>query len=109
MGRLADHLGELSKDPRVARALQDPRVQRWLLRALRLRGRAEGAFERRVQRVANALNLATQRDLRALHRQIRDLERELRDAEERLIEAADAREARDRSGTQSRPRQPEER
>jgi len=109
MGRLADRLGELSKDPRVAKALQDPRVQRWLVRVLRLRGRAEGAFDRRVQRVANALSLATQRDLRALHRRIRDLERELRDAEQRLIEAADARETQDRSGMRSRPRQPEER
>ncbi len=99
----------LSNDPRVARTLRDPRVQRWLLRALRLRGRAEGAVDRRLQRVARALNLATQRDLRALQRRIRDLERELRSAEERFIEAADAREAPDRIGTRSTARQPGER
>jgi len=53
----------------------------------------EGALERRVQRIAGVLNLATQRDLRSLQRRLRQLERELREAEERLTDAEDAREA----------------
>jgi glutaredoxin len=60
---------------------------------VRFRGRVEGGIDRRVQRVAGMLNLATQRDLRALQRRIRHLEQELREAEERLTDAEDAREA----------------
>jgi hypothetical protein len=61
------------------------------VKGFRYRGRLEGAFNAGVQRVAGVLNLATQRDLRALHRKIRELEQELRAAEERLIEGEDAR------------------
>ena len=92
----------LSRDPRFAKALEDPRARRLVVRVLKLRGRAQGAFERAVRRVAKRLDLATQKDLRALHRRIRDLEAELRKAEERLIDAEDSREARDRTGSQSK-------
>lgn len=92
MGLRDDFVQALSTNPRVAEALKSPRVQRWLFRALRLRGQAEGALDRRLHRLAKLLNLATQRDVRALQRRIRDLEAELRSAEERLIEAVDARE-----------------
>ena len=97
MPRRKARLQKLLQDPRVAKLMQDPKVQDALLRGLRLRGRVEGALDQRIQRVAGTLNLATQRDLRALQRRIRDLERELRETEERLIDAEDAREAPDRS------------
>lgn len=91
--RLREELrvAKLLQDPRVAKLLQDPNVQDWVVKGFRYRGRLEGAFNAGVQRIAGALNLATQRDLRALHRKIRELEGELRAAEERLIEGEDDR------------------
>lgn len=86
MTTLKDRVFRLLQDPRVARLAQRPAAQRLVMRGLRLRGRAEGAFDDRVQRIASALNLATQRDLRALQRRIRHLEQELREAQERLTE-----------------------
>ncbi len=83
MATLKDHLFTLLQDPRVAKLMQEPKVQQLVVRAFRFRGRLEGSFDERVQRVAYMLNLATQRDLRSLRRQIRLLERELREAEER--------------------------
>ena len=93
MATLKDRLFTLLQDPRVAQLIQDPKVQELAVKAFRFRGRVEGALERRVQRIAGVLNLATQRDLRSLQRRLRQLERELREAEERLTDAEDAREA----------------
>jgi len=93
MSRLKERVFELMQDPRVSDLMRNPRVQELAVRALRLRGRVEGAADRQLERIAGRLNLATQKDLRALHRRIRHLEQELREAEERLIEAQDAREA----------------
>jgi hypothetical protein len=97
MSRLQDRLVRLLQDPRVAKLMGNPEVQRLALEVFRLRGRLQGAFEAQVQRAAGVLSLATQRDLRALQRRIRNLERELRDAEERLTAAEGGREARGRS------------
>ena len=93
MTTLKARLFALLQDPRVAKLMHDPKVQELAVKAFRFRGRVEGALERRVQRIAGTLNLATQRDLRSLQRRIRHLERELREAEERLTDAEDAREA----------------
>jgi polyhydroxyalkanoate synthesis regulator phasin len=71
--------------------MQDPRMQRLVMRGFRMRGRVEGAIDRTVQRVAGRLNLATQRDVRALQKRIRYLEKALHEAEERLTESEDAR------------------
>lgn len=98
MSRLQERILKLMQDPRVAQLMRDPRVQDLAVRAFRLRGRVEGAINRQLQRMAERLNLATKKDLRALHRRIRQLERELREAEERLNEAEEgAREAPARS------------
>jgi polyhydroxyalkanoate synthesis regulator phasin len=97
MTLLKDRLFKLLQDPRVVTLMQDPKVQQAVVKALRLRGRVEGAMNQQVQRIANVLNLATQRDLRTLHRKVRHLERELREAQEQIIEAEDARAARARS------------
>ena len=93
MATLKDRLFTLLQDPRVVKLMRDPKVQQLAVKVFRFRGRVEGALERRVQRIAGTLNLATQRDLRSLQRRIRHLERELREAEERLTDAEDAREA----------------
>jgi len=97
MSRLKERFFRLMQDPRVAELVRDPRVQELAVRAFRLRGRIEGAADRNLQRVAGRLNLATQKDLRAMHRRIRHLERELREAEGRINEAEETREALDRS------------
>jgi polyhydroxyalkanoate synthesis regulator phasin len=97
MTELKDRFSKLLRDPRVAKLMQEPKVQRALIKGFRVHGRVEGAFDQRVQQIAGMLNLATQRDLRSLQRRIRHLEQELREAEERLTEAEDAREAQARS------------
>ncbi|MGB8329368.1 MAG: hypothetical protein WCE62_04510 [Polyangiales bacterium] len=97
MTDLKERALRLLQDPRLAKLLHDPRTQRLLLKGFRFRGRVEGAFDQRVQRVAGVFKLATQRDLRALQRRIRHLERELREAEERLTKAEGDREAPARS------------
>ena len=93
MATLKDRLFTLIQDPRVVKLMRDPKVQRLAVKGFRFRGRVEGAFDERVQRVAGMLNLATQRDLRSLQRRIRHLERELREAEERFTDAEVVREA----------------
>jgi hypothetical protein len=97
MTDLKDRLLRLLQDPRVAKWMQDPRVQQFVVKGLRFRGRVEGGLERRLQRIAGSLNLATQRDLRSLQRRIRHLEQELRETEQRLTEAEGTREAAARS------------
>ena len=97
MNTLRKRLLEALQDPRIAELVSDPRVQAAVGRAFRIRGRVEGAVDRQLQSIAHRLNLATQKDLRAMHRQIRQLERELQEAEERLIGAEADREARARS------------
>lgn len=97
MTRPKDRLFKLLRDPRIAKLMQNPKVQQAVVKGFRFRGRVEGALDQAVQQVAGTLNLATQRDLRALQRRIRHLEQELREAQERLIEAEDAREAPARS------------
>ena len=94
---LKDRLLRLLRDPRVAKVMQEPEVQRLVMKGFRLKGRIEGELGRRMQRIAGSLNLATQRDLRSLQRRIRYLEQELRETEERLTETEDAREAAARS------------
>lgn|GEM_PF-1615324 len=97
MVELRERVIRLLQNPRLAKLLQDPEVQRLLVKVFRFRGRIEGAFDQRMQQIAGVLNLATQRDLRALQRRIRHLERELRETEERLSDAEDDREAPARS------------
>ena len=97
MTPLKELLYKAIQDPRVAELLSNPRIQTAVVRAFRLRGRLEGAIERRLERMAGHLNLATQKDVRGLQRRIRQLERELREADERLIDAEADREARARS------------
>jgi polyhydroxyalkanoate synthesis regulator phasin len=74
--------------------MQDPRAQQLVIKGFRLRGRVQGAVDRRVQKIAGALSLATQRDIRALQKRIRHLEQALQDAEDRLMDAESNRGAR---------------
>ncbi len=91
MPPLKERILVLLQDPRVMKLMRNPKIQAMVMKGFRYRGRAEGAFDQGIQRVAAKLNLATQRDLRGLQRRIRHLERELREAEERLNEVQAAR------------------
>ena len=93
MSGFKERLFKLMQDPRVAEVMRDPRFQEAAIKAIRMRGRIEGAFDQNVQRIAGRLNLATQKDLRGLQRRIRHLEEELREAEARLSEDEADREA----------------
>ncbi len=97
MTKLRDRFFELLQDPRVAKLMQNPKVQQAAVKGFRFRGRVEGAWGQRVQQIAGRLDLATQRDLRSLLRRIRHLEQELRETQDRLSESEDAREAQARS------------
>ena len=78
MGDLQSRLLRLLQDPHVAKLLRDPRMQKALMRGLRFRGRAQEEIDRRLERMARRLNLATAREVRELKRTIRRLEEELR-------------------------------
>lgn len=97
MNMIRERLFEALQDPRVAEFMKNPRVQAAVVRAFRIRGRIEGAMDRRLQSIAHRLNLATQKDLRTMHRRVRELERELRETEERLNGAEADREGPARS------------
>ncbi len=79
MGDLQSRLLRLLQDPRVAKLLRDPRMQKALMRGLRFRGRVQEEIDRRFERMARRLNLATAREVRELKRTIRRLEEELRE------------------------------
>ena len=74
MATLKERLFTVLQDPRVAKLMRNPNVQKVAIKAFRFRGHVEGAVDHRIQRIAGMLNLATQRDLRSLQRRIRHLD-----------------------------------
>ncbi len=68
---------ELMQDPRVAKAVQNPRVMQTLLNALKLRSQLEQNLDKGVKVVAKRLHLATESEVRELRRAVHRLEREL--------------------------------
>jgi hypothetical protein len=67
----------LMQDPRVAKALQNPKVMQGLLGALKLRTEVQKNFDEGTRRLAHSLNLATNAEVRELKRALTRLEREL--------------------------------
>ena len=67
----------LMQDPRVAKAMQNPKLMQGMMGALALRAKVQTNLESQVQRVAKTLNLATGAEVRELRRTVRRLEREL--------------------------------
>ncbi|MEM1416372.1 MAG: hypothetical protein AAGH15_15795 [Myxococcota bacterium] len=70
----------LLQDPRVKVLMQDERVLRGLMKAIRLRGELLQAIDARIEDVAGQLNLATKKEVRELKRSLRKLENELQRA-----------------------------
>lgn len=68
---------KLMQDPRFMKLMQDERVMKTVMNAMQLRGKIQESFDQRVERVAKALNLATQKEMKELRRTLRKVEREL--------------------------------
>lgn len=79
---------KLLSDPRVTKAMQDPRVMRGVLRAMELRGKVQEGMDQTVEQLAGQLGLVTKKEVRELKRSMRKLETELK----RTKKAAAARE-----------------
>ena len=75
--QLMNQAMRLMQDPRVAKAMQNPRLMQGMMGALALRAKVQSNLEDQVQRVAKTLNLATGAEVRELRRTVRRLEREL--------------------------------
>lgn len=71
---------KLMQDPRFMKLMQDERVMKAVMNAMQLRGRVQESFDQRAQRLAKALNLATEKEVKALERTIRRMERDLDEA-----------------------------
>jgi transcriptional regulator NrdR family protein len=75
--KLTEQALRLMQDPRVVKALQNPKVMQGLMGALQLRVKAQQSIDANVQRVAKGLRLATEAEVRELRRAVRRLEREV--------------------------------
>jgi hypothetical protein len=83
----------LMQDPRVMKALQNPKLMQGLMGALQLRAKLQQNLESQVQRVAKSLSLATEAEIRELRRTVRKLERELEAQRSGRRDNASSREA----------------
>jgi hypothetical protein len=70
---------KLLQDPRVAKAVQNPKVINGVMGALKLRADVEKSVGASMKVVAKRLNLATESEVRELRRALHRLERELAD------------------------------
>src|SRR5689334_23388521 len=84
--QLVNQALKLMQDPRVAKAMQNPKLVQGMMSALQLRAKMQTNIESQVQKVAKSLNLATGAEVRELRRTVRRLEREL---EAHRLEQAD--------------------
>jgi hypothetical protein len=75
--QLVNQALRLMQDPRVMKAMQNPKLMQGLLGAVQLHAKVQQNLESGVQRVAKRLNLATGAEVRELRRTVRRLEREL--------------------------------
>jgi transcriptional regulator NrdR family protein len=75
--QLKDQALRLMQDPRVMKALQNPKLMQGVMGALQLRAKVQQQVQNRMQRVAKSLSWATEAEVRELRRTVRKLEREL--------------------------------
>jgi hypothetical protein len=81
----------LMQDPRVMKALRNPKLMQGFMGAVQLRAKVQQGLESRVQKVAKRLSLATEAEVRELRRTIRKLEREVEAQKSTRQDAAAAR------------------
>jgi hypothetical protein len=75
--KLSTNAFKLLQNPRVAAALQDPRVAQGLVQAFKLRSDVERNVTESARKLARALNLATAAEIQELRRAVSRLERQL--------------------------------
>ncbi|HEX2675080.1 MAG TPA: hypothetical protein VHM19_00535 [Polyangiales bacterium] len=68
---------QMMQDPRVAKAMQNPKVINGVMGALKLRTEVQKNLDAGVKLIAKSLNLATESELKELKRAVKRLEREL--------------------------------
>jgi hypothetical protein len=68
---------KLMQDPRVAKAMQNPKLMEGVMGALKLRSQVQKNLDEGVKRIAKGLNLATESEVKELRRALHRLEREL--------------------------------
>jgi hypothetical protein len=64
-------------DPRVQKVMQDPRVMQGVMQVMAVPGKVQGIAEGGAQKLAKAMNVATQDEVKDLKRTIRRLEDEV--------------------------------
>jgi hypothetical protein len=88
----------LMQDPRVARAMQNPKLMQGVIGAVHLRAKVQQNLESSVQRMAKRFSLATEAEVRELRRTVRRLERELEAHKDAGKNAAASNGARENAG-----------
>ncbi len=74
---LLDQGIKLMTDPRVANLMQDPRVMKAMMQVVAMPGRMQTFTSEQVEKLAKAMSLATEDEVRDLKRTVRRLEEEL--------------------------------
>jgi hypothetical protein len=64
-------------DPRVAKMMQDERVMKALTQVLNMPGKVQSFTQGNVEKIAKAMALATENEVKDLRRTVRRLEEEL--------------------------------
>jgi hypothetical protein len=67
----------MMQDPRVAKVIQDPRVMSGVMGALKLRSELQRSLNDGARKLAGALHLASEAEVRELRRAVSRLETEL--------------------------------
>ncbi len=76
---LLEQGGKLLSDPRIAKLMQDERVMKAIMTAVSVPGRAQSFAQDSAEKIAKAMALATEDEMKDLRRTVRRLEEELDD------------------------------
>lgn len=68
---------KLMSDPRVAKLMQDERVMKAVMQVMNVPGKVQTFTTEQVEKIAKAMSLATEDEVKDLKRQVRRLEEEL--------------------------------
>jgi hypothetical protein len=68
---------KLMSDPRVVKIMQDERVLKALMQMMSVPGKVQTFTNEQVERLAKAMSLATEDEVKDLKRQVRRLEEEI--------------------------------
>lgn len=74
---------KLMGDPRVTKILQDERVMKAVMQMVNVPGKVQSFTSEQVEKLAKAMSLATEDEVKDLKRQIRRLEEEVARLEKR--------------------------